>query len=257
LSVRLPEKCNLGRTTSFNEVQVNRFFYNLRAVFEKHNFPPNRIFNLDESGISTVPNKLPKVTAEKGKRVVGKVVSADRGRLVTFVCCFSASGVYVPPAMIFPRKRMCNELYSEAPIGTLHMISDTGYTNTDLLVQWLHHFQNNVKEAETGPVLLVLDNHISHCSLEAVIFCRENHVTLLSIPPHGSDKIQHLDCGIFGPLKSAYSQERDALIVNHAHQPITQRNVAGLSKASFTHNGFVRTASVRFMPCKVVEHVET
>jgi hypothetical protein len=28
--------------------------------------------------------------------------------------------------MIFPRKRMCNELYSEAPIGTLHLISDTG-----------------------------------------------------------------------------------------------------------------------------------
>jgi hypothetical protein len=28
--------------------------------------------------------------------------------------------------MIFPRKRMCNELYSEPPIGTLPFISDTG-----------------------------------------------------------------------------------------------------------------------------------
>jgi hypothetical protein len=34
-------------------------------------------------------------------------------------------------------------------------------------------------------------------------------------------------------MKSAYSQECDALIVNHAHQPITQRNVAGLFKRAY------------------------
>jgi hypothetical protein len=89
---------------------------------------------MDESGMSTVPNKLPNVIAEKGKRLVGKIVPADRGQLLTVICCFSASGIYVLPAMIFPRKRMCNELYSEAPVGTLPLISDTGYMNTDLLV---------------------------------------------------------------------------------------------------------------------------
>jgi hypothetical protein len=37
LSVRLPEKCSLGRTTSFNEVQEIRCFDNLGVVFEKQN----------------------------------------------------------------------------------------------------------------------------------------------------------------------------------------------------------------------------
>jgi hypothetical protein len=156
---------------------------------------------MDESGISTVPIKLSKVISEKRQKDVGKIVSTDRGQLVTVVCCFSASGVYVPPAIIFPRKRMCNELYSEAPIGTLPLISDTGYMNTDLLVQQLHHFLNNAKATETDPVLLVLDNHISHCSREAVIFCRDNHITSLSIPLHGSHKIQPLDCGFFWALE--------------------------------------------------------
>jgi hypothetical protein len=102
--------------------------------------------------------------------------------------------------------------------------------NTDLLVQWLNHFLNNVKATETDPMLLVLDNHISHCNLVAVIFCRDNHI---SIPPHGSHKIQPLDCGFFWPLKSAYSQECDAFIANHAHQTITQRHVADLSKRAY------------------------
>jgi hypothetical protein len=104
LSVRLPEKCSLGRTTSFNEVQVNRFFGHLRAIFEKYDFPPNRIFNMEESGISTVPNKLPKVIAERGKRIVGKIVYADCGQLVSVVCCFSASGVYMFLQLYFPVK---------------------------------------------------------------------------------------------------------------------------------------------------------
>jgi hypothetical protein len=120
-SVRLSEKCSLRRTTSFNEVQVKRFFDNLHAVFEKHNFRPKRIFNMDGGGISTVLNKLPKVIAEEG-RLMGKIVSADRGQLLTVVCCFSASGIYFPPAVIFPCKRMCNELFSEVPIGTLPLI---------------------------------------------------------------------------------------------------------------------------------------
>jgi dihydroorotate dehydrogenase len=55
VSVRLTEKCSLQRTTGFNEVQVNRFFDNLRAVFEKHNFPPNIVFNMDEVASRLAP----------------------------------------------------------------------------------------------------------------------------------------------------------------------------------------------------------
>jgi hypothetical protein len=123
--------------------------------------------------------------------------------------------------------------------------------NTDLLVQWLHHFLNNVKAMETDPVLLVLDNHISHCNLEAVILCRDNNITSLSIPPHGSHKIQPLDCGFFGPLKSAYSQECDVFIENHAHQPITQRNVAGLIKRAYLRVATLDKVGNSFRACGI------
>jgi hypothetical protein len=142
---------------------------------------------------------------------------------------------------------MYNELYSQAPIGTLPLISDTGYMNTDLFVQWLHHFQNNVKATELDPVLLVLDKYIFHCSLEAVIFCRKNQIYLLSIPLHGSHKIQPLD---FGPLKSAYSQECDAFIANLARQPITQRNLAGLFKRAYLRVATLDKAENSFRACR-------
>jgi hypothetical protein len=74
----------------------------LKNIFRKHNFSPNRIFNMDESGSSAIPSKLPKVTAEKSKILVGKIESAARGQLVTVVCCFNASFICVPLAVIFP-----------------------------------------------------------------------------------------------------------------------------------------------------------
>ena len=53
-------------------------------------------------------------------------------------------------------------------------------------VEWLKHFAKFVKPSESDPVLLLLDNHVSHCSLDAVLYCRENFITLFSLPPHAS-----------------------------------------------------------------------
>jgi hypothetical protein len=65
-------------------------------------------------------------------------------------------------------KRTCDELYSEGPIKTLCVISDTDPMKRNLFVHWLRNFENYVKATETDPVLLASDNHISYCSLEAV-----------------------------------------------------------------------------------------
>jgi hypothetical protein len=45
-------------------------FNNLHGLFEKYNFPPNRIFNLDESGIFNPCIKSPKMIGQKGKILV-------------------------------------------------------------------------------------------------------------------------------------------------------------------------------------------
>ncbi|XP_036346399.1 uncharacterized protein LOC118755680, partial [Rhagoletis pomonella] len=59
-----------------------------------------------------------------------------------------------------------------------------------------------------SPVLLVLDGHSSHTrNIELVDLARENHVSIVSIPPHSSHKIQPLDKTFMGPLKSYLSEE--------------------------------------------------
>lgn len=109
----------------FNRVQVDLFYSLFWKELENHKFTASTIFSLDETGISTVPNRLPKVVSIKGKRSVNKIVSGESGQTITAVCRFSTSGVYVPPAFIFPRKQMRNELLDGASGGSVGFVSDS------------------------------------------------------------------------------------------------------------------------------------
>ncbi|KAG8226082.1 hypothetical protein J437_LFUL006389 [Ladona fulva] len=52
--------------------------------------------------------------------------------------------------------------------------------------------QENAEIAE-ALVLLLMDNHATHTTLEAVDFCRAHNIFLLGFPPHTSHKQQPLD----------------------------------------------------------------
>lgn len=209
LSLRVPQKTSIARAMGFNRTQVNAFYDLLAEMLAKYSFPPSRIFNMDESGISTVPNKIPRVVSSKGKRCVGKAVAAERGETITVVIAFSASGNYVPPGIIFPRKRMKDSLMYGTPSESLGMVSDSGFMTNDLFTIWLKHFQKHVGATKENPVLLILDNHSSHICLATVTYCRDNNIHLLSIPPHCSHKIQPLDKSFFRGLKEQYARAYD------------------------------------------------
>lgn len=118
IALRKPEATSINRITAFNKEEVAIFFNNLEQVQAKYNFQVHRIFNIDETGISTVQTPG-KILAKKGLRQVGFATSWERGRNITVVCAFSATGIYVPPMFIYARKRI-NPLHLEpyTPVPT-------------------------------------------------------------------------------------------------------------------------------------------
>jgi hypothetical protein len=53
----------------------------------------------------------------RGKKEVVSLTSAERGNLITVVTCMNATGKYVPPLIVFPRKNTKQELMYGAPAG--------------------------------------------------------------------------------------------------------------------------------------------
>ena len=227
LSVRAPEPTSMSRAVGFNLPQVKRFFDLYEEVLRDTGAGPSQIFNMDESGITSV-HKPPRIVGKKGQKQMGKITSGERGQTVTIVCCMNAVGTYIPPFLIFPRKRMNDLLMNDTPFGSVGVVSDSGWTSSEIFLQWLQHFIDHVKPGEEKKMILLLDGHSSHKSLAAVVMARENHVSLVCLPPHTSHKLQPLDLSFFGPLKSAYSSECDKWMLSHPGQRITFYQMGGL-----------------------------
>jgi cobalamin biosynthesis protein CobT len=56
--------------------------------------------------------------------------------------------------------------------------------------------------------------------------CKNNNIRFCSLPPNSTDKLQPLDVGIFGPLKSAWKDELE-------HHKLSQQEAGPLSKKHF------------------------
>lgn len=214
LSLRKPENTSLARIKAMNYENITTFFDNYRDLRQKFNFPENRIYNFDESGISTVLPS-PKIIAKKGQKQVGQISSAERGAQLTFGAFINAMGQFIPPVYIFPdylrsRKKgpiridpiSGKDVVVGAPENSLGLFSKRGWMVSELFVKVLIHFREFTQASCNNPVHLLLDNHSSLCSLESIKYAKENDIELLTFPPHLTHRLQPLDVGLFGPFKS-------------------------------------------------------
>lgn len=214
ISLRKPEATSVNRVSAFNKKDVDLFFKNLVEIQERFRIPPDRIYNVDETGISTVPKEKYKRIGPTGIKQFGILSSAERGRNITVICAMSASGTFVPPLFVFPRVRMNPQLEKNGPNGAVYCCSKNGWSNEGIFFQWLKHFQSKTNSDPENRVLLILDNHNSHISYEIYNFCRDKGILMLSLPPHTSHKLQPLDLTFFGPFKSSYSYQCTLFLKN-------------------------------------------
>lgn len=248
LTLRVPEQTSAARAGAFNKENVAKFFSLLQNLQHQHNFRPSRIFNVDETGISTVPNKSSKIIGLKGKKRVGILSSAERGTTTTAVICCNAGGQFIPPLIIFPRARENPDLLNGTPPETVMVCHPSGWMQSEIFCPiWFTHFLKCVKPTEDDPVLLILDGHATHTkNINLLEQARQNHVSIICIPPHTSHRLQPLDVTFMLPLSTYYAQESETWLRQNPGKVVTIRQVGLLFGKAYRRAATPRNAENGF-----------
>nr|CAH7747810.1 unnamed protein product [Callosobruchus chinensis] len=81
---------------------------------------------------------------------------------------------------------------------------------------------------ETGLSIVQIDGHYSHTkNIDVIKLARQHHVTILSLPPHCTHKVQPLDRAFMGPLKTYYS-EQIRVFLRENNRPVSPYDIAEL-----------------------------
>ena len=196
LSVRKGDPTANVRMECLTEEVISDYFALLKEEMTKGNFmnSPNRIYNVDETGIS-LDGHAPRVIALKGQKKVRYRTSGNKNQ-ITVIACVSASGQCIPPFVIFDAKRLNNDWRKDEVPGCSYGLSDKGWVDSGLFKG--EHFIEHAVSAR--PLLLLLDGHSSYYQPELINFTKQYEIVLFCLPTHTTHENQPLDASILKSL---------------------------------------------------------
>ena len=176
--------------------------------------------------------------------------------------CVSASGVALPPLMIYPRKKEVPEAMKIGSLsGTVFKTSKNGWITQEIYLDWFKYFIESIPPAR--PVLLIEDGHASHIGIDVIELARASDIHLLCLPAHTSHILQPLDIGVFRSFKANYSKMCRKYIVEHPGRVVTSDQIAALVAQAWPHSftplnimsGFKKSGIFPFNPGEVSDRM--
>jgi hypothetical protein len=237
-----------------NQAMIANWFQNLTTYlktevddWERLVGDPKRFFNADESGFPLCVN-TGKVLAEKGVRHVYQVTSSNKQQ-ITVMACFNACGDYVPPLIVYPGQRYRDTGIGEFP-DAIYGMSDNGWMDSQLFLSFLHHLDVFIGQKQIQrPVILFVDGHSTHMSLDAAQFCYDHQIILYCLLENATYVLQPCDVGFFGPLKSAWKRQVKSWHTEHLGQTFTKKQFPGVFRKCWEDVSKIENAIHGFKRC--------
>ena len=104
---------------------------------------------------------------------------------------------------IYTGKHLMVSCTNGGPLGSRYTVSQNGWMTTPAYINWFRNLFIPSLPAER-PILLILDGHSSHVSLEVRDLAVSNEIHMLKLPPHLSHLLQPLDVRVFKPMKAVW-----------------------------------------------------
>ena len=197
---------------------ISAWFELVQDTKVKYGVLDDDIHNFDETGFQMGIIGSMKVVTGSERRTRPQLVQPGDREWVTVIQSICAAGYAIPPFIIYKGRVHISAWYQETniPYNWKISVSENGWTNNALGLEWLKHFDEHSKTRQKGSYrLLILDGHESHLNQAFKDYCLEHKILTLCMPAHSSHLLQPLDVVCFSPLKLKYSQRVRGLASRH------------------------------------------
>ena len=141
----------------------------------------------------------------------------------------------VPTVSIFPRARLHDSLMIGAPPGSLGLVNSpqSSWITEPLFLKVLEHAKKHTRIFKGDHIILLMDNHENYCTLDSILYARENGIALVNFPPHCSHRLQTLDVGVMRPFTGKLRVAQHDWMTTNQGKMITVLHLALLTNAAY------------------------
>lgn len=174
-----------------------------------------------------------KVLARRDSAAVYKVVAGNEKESITVLFTVSANGTMLRPFLLFWYERIPANIISRLPAGWIAGNTERGWITAESFYKYItkQFYPWLVKNKIQFPVLLFVDGHSSHLTLNLAKFCKEKEIELIALYPNATHVLQPLDVAVFHPLKHAWKKVVDKWRADKAQQ-LKRENFAVVLKSA-------------------------
>ena len=250
LTLRTSDNLERSRAQALTKEIVDDYFACLRKILDEKGLIncPRQLFNCDETYLP-LNIMCEKVIARKNTK---HVYSQSRGTSdhITLLCCASAAGIALPPMIIYSKSFPGGNYRFDGPDDALYARSESGWIDGELFLSWMKKIFIRYCGTER-PVILFVDGHASHISLDVIDLARENDIVLFCLPPHTTHALQPLDVSVFKSLKSHFSKAVQAVFFAKKDFIVSKREFARVVKVPFERAFSISNIKAGFAKCGI------
>jgi hypothetical protein len=194
--------------------RVEEWFELWAEGLRKYDIIPENIYNMDETGV--------RIGVQIGREVVIPVdvteyfdTSPENRKSLTVVETICGDGTVINLYVIIQGKRYMESWYEDRDLelGEVINVSETGFTNDEIALQWLKHFIKEVgrqilpEDLSILPwKILLLDGYGSYMQEEFTLLAYAYKIRCWTFLPHLTYIMQLCDVGIFSTWKHWYQE---------------------------------------------------
>lgn len=263
LIVRKQKPLAVARKNAHNIPEMLKRFKEYRALRAEYDILDEDTWNMDETGFRIgVGRPQYIITRDKHRKLT--IADPENREFLTSVEAVNAAGGTMPPYIIMSARQYLEKWFEVDTLDPKTSIdkSDTGYSNDDIAMDYLEHFNDNAP-AKGAWRMLICDGHGSHSHEEFAKRCDELQIIVLQLLPHTTHVCQPLDVVCFQPLKHYHGQAIDRAARFYSDVTFNKveflHSYADVRKQTFTKStvksSFLKTGLVPYNPDIVLDKI--